>query len=267
MTVTSASQCRNALTAAMPAKPPPMITTCGLLNLSGGCELPNDSLIFCSRYLSSPEVPEASARFGILSVHLKHLLCSGAKLEEPEQHFITFCRKRVDGARPDFGMNAVDELPLHFGRQHRISERLPPRCEGPGELFEKMLDAACTAAQVVEEHVAHEPPTQAWSPAQCGIRIGGTDDAFGNKIVNFPSKGGLQTIGDVPRHLLTHSNRPPSNGLVEFRDPLNGLFGGLGATHDFDQWNQMGRIERMADYATLGMGSAAQLNLAHREPG
>src|SRR6266404_581609 len=92
------------------------------------------ALAICHRL----KVPEASARFGVLSVHLKHLLCSGAKLEEPEQHFITFCRKRVDGARPDFGMNAVDELPLHFGRQHRISERLPPRCEGPGELFEKM---------------------------------------------------------------------------------------------------------------------------------
>jgi hypothetical protein len=56
--------------------------------------MPNDSLIFCSRYLSSPEVPEASARFGILSVHLKRFLCSSTKLEEPEQHFVTFCPER-----------------------------------------------------------------------------------------------------------------------------------------------------------------------------
>src|ERR1700720_3813784 len=128
MTVTSASQCRKALAAAMPAKPPPMITTCGLLNLSGGCEMPNDSLIFCSRYLSSPEVREASTRFGILSVHLKRFLCSGTKLEEPEQHFVAFCRKRVDGAGADFGMNAVDELLLDFGRQHWVAECLPPSC-------------------------------------------------------------------------------------------------------------------------------------------
>src|ERR1700730_6705740 len=112
MTVTSASQCSNALTAAIPAKPPPMITTCGLLDLSGGCEAPNDSLIFCSRYFSSPEVRKSSARFGILSVHLKRFLCSGTKLEEPEQHFVTFGREFLDGARPDFGMNAVDELLL-----------------------------------------------------------------------------------------------------------------------------------------------------------
>src|ERR1700676_280996 len=98
MTVTSASQCRKALTAAMPAKPPPMITTCGLLNLSGGCEMPNDSLILFSRYLSRPEVPEASAYFGIPSAHLKLLLRSGTKLEESEQHLVAFGGKRVDGA-------------------------------------------------------------------------------------------------------------------------------------------------------------------------
>src|SRR5271154_624595 len=153
-------------------------------------------------------------------------------------------------------MNPVDELLLNFGRQHRVAERLPPRCEGSGELFEKMLDATFTAAQVIEKHAAHEAPTQTRSPAQCGIRIGGADNAFGNKIVNLPTKGGLQTIGHMPRHLLTHSNRPPTNGLVEFRDALNGLFGGLGATHDFDQWDEMGRIEGMADDATLGMRAA-----------
>src|SRR5882762_138209 len=164
-------------------------------------------------------------------------------------------------------MNAIDELLLDFGRQYRVAERLPPRCHRTGELLEKVLDAPCTSAQVVEEHVAHEAPTQARSPAQRSVDIGGADDAFGNKIVNFPSKGGLQTIGDMPVHLFAYSNRPPSNALVEFRDALNGLFGGLGATHDFDQWDKMGRIERMADYATLGMGAAAQLNLAHGEPG
>src|ERR1700730_12943258 len=154
-------------------------------------------------------------------------------------------------------MNAVDELLLDFGRQRRISKRLPPSCHGTGELFEKMLDAACTAAQVIEKHVAHEAPTQARSPAQCGIRIGGADDAFSHQIVNFPSKGGLQTIGDMSRHLLAYSNRPPSNALIEFGDALNRLLGGLGATHDFDQWDEVGGIEGMADDTTLGMGAAA----------
>src|SRR5277367_5459818 len=117
MIVTSASQCRNALAAAMPAKPPPIITTCGFLNWSGGCEVSNDSLICCSRYLSSSETPKTSAGFGVPSVRLKRFLCSGPKLKEPEQHFVTFCGKQVDRARAHFGMNAVDEPLLYFGRQ------------------------------------------------------------------------------------------------------------------------------------------------------
>src|ERR1700723_1052054 len=143
-------------------------------------------------------------------------------------------------------MNAVDELLLYLGRQHRVAERLPPRREGSRELFEKMLDATFTAAQVIEKHAAHEAPTQPRSPAQCGIRVGGADDAFGNKIVNLPTKGGLQTIGDMSRHLLAYSHCPPADGLIEFRDPLDRFLRGLGATHDFDQWDEMGRIERMS---------------------
>src|ERR1700733_469815 len=164
-------------------------------------------------------------------------------------------------------MNAVDELLLEFGRQHRVAERLPPRGERSGELFQKMLDATFTAAQVIKKHIAHEAPTQARSPAQCGVRIGGAHDAFGDKIVNFSRKGGLQTIGHMAWHLLADSNRAPSDSLVEIRDALDRLLGGLGTTHDFDQRNEMWGIERMADYATLGMGAAACLNFAHCEPG
>src|SRR5882757_1949146 len=108
MIVTSASQCRNALAAAMPAKPPPIMTTCGLL--SGGREMPTDWLMFALAICHRLKARKASARFGILSVHLKRFLCSGTKLEEPEQHFVTLCRQRVDGARADFRMDTLDEL-------------------------------------------------------------------------------------------------------------------------------------------------------------
>src|SRR5271154_1534216 len=101
-------------------------------------------------------------------------------------------------------MYALDELLLDFWRQHGVAESLPPSCHGSAELFEKMLDAAFTAAQVIEKHAAHEAPTQARPPAQCGIRIGGADNAFGNEIVNLPTKGRLQTIGDMTRHLLAN---------------------------------------------------------------
>src|ERR1700722_20647 len=163
----------------------------------------HDSLI-CARLFYRQQLQGISADFGILSVRPTRFLRAPAPLQQPEQHSIAFRCQFLDGVRPDFGMNAVDELPLYFGRQHRVSKRLPPSGHGTGELLEKMLDAAFTAAQMVEEHVAHEAPTQARSPAQRSVDIGGADDPLGNKVVNLPGKGGLQTIGNMPWHLLAN---------------------------------------------------------------
>ena len=88
----------------------------------------------------------------------------GAQLNQPEQHFVSLCRQLVDGARADLGVNAVDDLLLHFRRQHRLSENLPPGRHRTGELLEEVLDAALAAAEVVEQQAAHDAPTQAGAP-------------------------------------------------------------------------------------------------------
>src|SRR5258708_29903634 len=99
-------------------------------------------------------------------------------------------------------MNAVDELLLHFGRQYRLPENLPPGRHRAGELLEEVLDAAWAAAEVVEHHVSHDAPAQARSPAQRGVNVRSTDDAFGDEVVDLPRQRRLQAIGDVARHLL-----------------------------------------------------------------
>src|SRR6267154_6184162 len=118
-------------------------------------------------------------------------------------------------------MNAVDELLLHFGRQYRLAENLPPRRHRAGELLEEVLDAAWAAAEMVEHHVAHDAPTQARAPAQRGVDVRGTDDAFGNEVIDLPCECRLQTIGDVPRHLLAHSDNLLTQPGVELRSALN----------------------------------------------
>jgi hypothetical protein len=87
-----------------------------------------------------------------------------AQLNEPEQHFVSLRRERVDGARADLGVNAVGELLLHLGRQHRLSENLPPGRYWSGKLLEEVLDAALTAAKMVEKQATHDAPTQAGAP-------------------------------------------------------------------------------------------------------
>src|SRR6266851_3367528 len=120
-------------------------------------------------------------------------------------------------ARAALGMNAVDELLLHFGRQYRLPENLPPGRHRAGELLEEVLDAAWAAAEVVEHHVAHDAPTQARAPAQRGVDVCGADDAFGNEVINFPRQRGLQAIGYMPGHFLAQPHSLLAQPRIEFR--------------------------------------------------
>ena len=88
-----------------------------------------------------------------------------------------------------------------------------------------------------------------------------------DKIVHLPAKGGLQAIGDMPRHLLVQPDRLLPHGRIEFPGALDRLFGGLCATDDLDQRHKVGRVEGMPDHAALGMRGAPRLDLAHRQAG
>src|SRR3981189_1223224 len=89
-----------------------------------------------------------------------------AQLNQAEQDLFALPLQPRDGARSDLGMNAVDELLLHVGSQHRRAKGLPPGRHWTGELLEEVLDTARTAAEVAEHQVAHDAPAQARAPAQ-----------------------------------------------------------------------------------------------------
>src|SRR5262249_13464832 len=59
----------------------------------------------------------------------------GSQFDVAEQNLVPLRLQLRDGARSDLGMDAVDELLLHFRRQHRRAEGLPPSCHRPGELL------------------------------------------------------------------------------------------------------------------------------------
>ena len=54
-----------------------------------------------------------------------------------------------------------------------------------------MLDAALTAAEMVEKRLAHD------APAQCGIHISDADDAVGDEMVDLARQHGLQAVRDI----------------------------------------------------------------------
>ena len=152
------------------------------------------------------------------------------------------------------------------GRQHRRAEGLPPGRHRAGELLEEVLDAARTAAEVVEHHVAHDAPAQARPPGQSRVDVGGAHDALGNEVIDLARQRGLQAVGDMPRHFLVEAHRPLPDRRVKFRCAPDRRFRGLCPADDLDQRDQVRRIERMADDAALGMGRGARLDFAHGEP-
>src|SRR6266700_7638463 len=232
---TSASACRSACAAASPAKPPPMITTrlrfagaaSGRGNVSRGRVSSKAAVIrspFASCVASARDrkarrpLAGAGSRFG----RGRRFLSLGAQLEQPEQDLVALRLQLGDRARADLGMNAVDELLLHFGRQYWLPKNLPPGRHRAGELLEEVLDAAWAAAEVVEQHVAHDAPTQARSPAQRGVDVGSADDAFGNEVVDLPRQCRLQAIGHMPGHFLAQPDGLLPQAYVELRGALNG---------------------------------------------
>src|ERR1700720_3045258 len=78
-----------------------------------------------------------------------------AQLDQAEQDFVALRLQFLDGARSGLGMDAVDELLLYFRSQHRRAEGLPPGRHRAGELLEEVLNAARTAAEMVQHHAAH----------------------------------------------------------------------------------------------------------------
>jgi hypothetical protein len=185
------------------------------------------------------------------------LFILAAQLEQSQQDLVTLRLQFGNRARADLGMNAVDERLLHFGRQYRLPENLPPRRHGAGELLEEVLDAALATAQMIEHQVAHDAPAQARAPAQGGVDVRSADDAFGNEVINLPRERRLQTIGDVPGHLLSQPDGLLTQPGVELCGALNRGFRGLRAADNLDERNQVRRVERMADDAALGVRGLA----------
>src|SRR5262245_36246558 len=158
----------------------------------------------------------------------------GPQFNETEQDLVPLPLQLLDRARSDFGMDAFDELLLHLRSEHRRAEGLPPGRHRATELLEEVLNAARPTAQVIEHHVAHDAPAQAWTPGEGSIDVGGAHHTLGDKVVDLARQRTLQAVGDVPRHFLVEAYRPLSDRGVELRCAPDCLFGGLGSADDFD---------------------------------
>src|SRR6185436_2398175 len=98
-----------------------------------------------------------------------------------------------------FVQHAVDDRLLDLRTEFReLAEVFPPRGERTGQVLHEMPDSPLTASEVEQEIGSHDAPTQPWSPADRGIRIGDIQHALLDEMNDLPIERGLETIGDVP---------------------------------------------------------------------
>src|ERR1700760_4550922 len=103
---------------------------------------------------------------------------AGTQFEQSKQDLVPLCGQVVDRARSHLSMNAHDQLLLELGGQLRRSQDLPPCRHRTGKLLQKVLHATLAATEMVEEHLTHDAPSEAGSPADRGVDVGDADDTL-----------------------------------------------------------------------------------------
>src|ERR1700722_8523717 len=108
-----------------------------------------------------------------------------------------------------------------------------------------MLDAALTAAEVVEHDLTHDAPAKTRSPAQRLVHVGDADNVFSDEGVHLTRERRLKSIGDVSGPLLPQTHCLLAEPIIKLGGPPNGRRRSLGAADDLDEGNKVRRVERM----------------------
>ena len=176
--------------------------------------------------------------------------------EQVDQLTVTFFAKLGDAASARLLVTAFDQHPGDVFCQLGFAEVVPNRFVGLAQMFDKVAHAAITAGEV-EGHVrSHQRPAKAGSVGNRSVDILDTGDAGFEGMDGLAPKGDLQAIDQMARRFAVQPDRPFADGLIEGDGLIDGRVRCLLATDDFDQWDQMRWVERVADHQPCGEGLA-----------
>ena len=141
-----------------------------------------------------------------------------------------------------------DALPKLFGNLSRDLWRaqvVPPAVKAVRVTVTKFGEPAGSRAPSKQHVRPHCAPTQTRPGPNGRIDVLDTGNAFVDQMDRFSPKRGLQAVGDVTGNLFVNANGDFTHltikGLcIKQRGRVRPL-----VANDFDQWHQMGRVERV----------------------
>src|SRR5262245_36118890 len=114
-----------------------------------------------------------------------------------------------------------------------------------------MFDSARTAAEVPLQTRTHYSPAKAWTVTHSIICVANTKDTLLNQRHDLFVEGGLESITNVTGKFLVQLNWLLSDRGVKRNCALNRLWRRPGSTYDFDQGNDVRRVERVTNQDPL----------------
>src|SRR6185312_8328454 len=99
----------------------------------------------------------------------------------------------------------------------------------------------------------HDPPPQPWTPGHRVVGVRDIEHSLFDQVDDLAVERGLDTVGDVPGNLFLQMNRSLADRCVERHRVPDRLWGSLRSPDDLHQWNDVRRVEGMADDRALRM--------------
>src|SRR5580704_14492165 len=116
----------------------------------------------------------------------------------------------------------------------------------------------------VHERAKQRPP-QPWAMRDRGVDVSDAGDPGLYEVERLLPQRRLQAVGDVARNLSAQMDRVLAHRAIEVQRSLDRVQRGLFAAAHRDEWNEVRRVERMAEHDALRVAPTCVLELANRD--
>src|SRR6185503_19105188 len=113
------------------------------------------------------------------------------------------------------------------------------------DALEEVLHPTRAASEVELQVGSHDAPAQSRSPAHRSVGVSDAQHVLLEEVENLLVESDLEPVGHMARELLLEQNGLLADLRVELHRPLDGVGRGLGACHNFNQRNDVRRMEGM----------------------
>src|SRR3984957_12171823 len=112
---------------------------------------------------------------------------------------------------------------------------------------------------------AKQRPAQSWPMRDRGVDVSDAGDTGLHEVERLLPQRCLQAVGDVARDLSAQMDRVLAYRAIEVQRSLDRIQRSLFAAAHLDEWNEVRRVERMAEHDALRVARTCVLELADRD--